>query len=133
MPYLNRLAHLEPRDTLDERRQINLAHVGPRQARQRGISRRESAERVGSPRDDPQTAAHVLTPVLRHRILGRDTLETAGDRLDRRERVVELVPEHADEAVPGVALLLAQRDVDVAQDDESVWKAALPKRSAAYL
>ena len=59
--------------------------------------------------------------------------EAAGDRLDRRERVVELVAEHAYQAMPGFALLLPERDIDIAQHDERVRQPALPERAAPHL
>jgi hypothetical protein len=66
---LNGLAHLQPGHTLDKRRQIDRAHVRPRQSRKRRISRRKPAERVCAPGDDAEAAAHVFAPVFGHRIL----------------------------------------------------------------
>ena len=62
-----------------------------------------------------------------------DAVEAAGDRLDRRERIVQLVAEHANQPMPRLALLLPQRHVDVAQHDERVRQPALPERSAPHL
>ena len=47
-------------------------------------------------------------------------LQAAGDRLDRRQRVVDLVAEHAHQPLPRLALLLAQRLAEVGQHQQLV-------------
>ena len=55
-------------------------------------------------------------------------LEAAGDRLDRRERVVDLVAEHADEPLPRLPLFLAQRLAQVGEHEQLVRPSALAER-----
>ena len=54
--------------------------------------------------------------------------EAAGDRLDRRQRVVQLVAEHADQALPGLPLLFAQRRLTSVST--SRWCGSPPCRNA---
>ena len=54
--------------------------------------------------------------------------EAAGDRLDRRQRVVQLVAEHADQTLPGLALLFAQRLAEVGEHEQVMRQAVLPER-----
>ena len=62
-----------------------------------------------------------------------ETQQAPGDRLDRRERVVDLVAQHAHETLPGEQLLLAQRLAQVRHHDERVRASVLPERRAAHL
>jgi hypothetical protein len=48
-------------------------------------------------------------------------------------RVVQLVTQHADEALPGLALLVAQRAREVGEHEEAVRDAVLPEHPAADL
>ena len=73
--------------------------------------------------------AQVVAPVRGGLALAREALQAAGDRLDRRERIVELVAEHPDQALPGLALLLAQRTAHVGQHEQPVGRAALAERA----
>ena len=57
----------------------------------------------------PRPRREIVLPVGRGRLAPEQAAEAAGDRLDRRERVVQLVAEHADQPLPRLALLLAQR------------------------
>ena len=91
------------------------------------------AQRLRARRDHGQAAAHVALPVLRARLAQQQRLEAAGDRADRRERVVELVADHADQALPGLALLVAQRAAHVGQHDELHRLAALAEAGAAHV
>ena len=56
-----------------------------------------------------------------------------GDRLDGRERVVDLVREHADDPLPRGLLLLAQRPAEVGQHDQLVRPAFAVERRATHL
>ena len=78
-----------------------------------------------------EPAVHVLAPVLGRRIAGEQRVEAAGDRLDRRERVVQLVADDANQPLPGFALLLAQRLADVGEHEQIVRIAALPEPPCA--
>ena len=53
--------------------------------------------------------------------------QAPGDRLDRRERVVDLVAEHAHEPLPGLALLVAQRPAQVGEHEQLVRRPSCRK------
>ena len=53
--------------------------------------------------------------------------KAAGDRFDRRERIVHFVAEHPNESLPGVAFLFAQRAAQIGQDEQLMRQAALAK------
>ena len=83
--------------------------------------------------DDLQPRAQVLLPVRRPgRPLGQAP-EAAGDRLDRRERVVDLVAEHPHEPLPRRALLGAQHPAQVGEHQQLVRQAVLAESTAAQL
>ena len=82
---------------------------GRRQFRQARIGSHESAERFAARGDYRQSAAHVFFPIRRTRLPGEKIVQAAGDGLDRRERIVQLVAEHAHQTLPGLQLLFAQR------------------------
>src|SRR4051812_7761582 len=54
-------------------------------------------------------------------------IEAAGDRLDGGERVIQLVADDADQAPPGLALLLPERLAHVREDEHLVRLPALPE------
>ena len=62
-----------------------------------------------------------------------DGRQAAGDRLDRRERVVHLVADDADQALPRLPLFFAQRLAQVGQDQQLVRPAALAELAAPDL
>ena len=59
--------------------------------------------------------------------------EAAGDRLDRRERVVHLVADDADQPLPRLPFLFAQRLAQVREHEQLVRAAALPELAAPDL
>ena len=84
---------------------------GPPRRRQAGeprVGRHEADQGSGAVADHLEAVPHVLLPVLRRRLAGQQAGERRGHRVDGGERVVELVAEHADQPLPGLALLLAQ-------------------------
>src|SRR6185436_16728476 len=58
--------------------------------------------------------------------------EAAGDRLDRRQRVVDLVADDANQPLPCLPLFVAQRPADVGEDEQLMRTSALPERRAPY-
>ena len=94
------------------------------------MKRRSDSARAAITR---QAAAHVALPVLGARLAQQQRLEAAGDRLDRRERVVELVADHADQALPGLALLVAQRAAHVGEHEQLHRLAALAEAAAPHV
>ena len=83
--------------------------------------------------DHAQAALHVVAPVGGRRLALDDRRQAAGDRLDRRERVVHLVADDADQPLPGLALLFAQRLAQVGEHQQLVRPAALAELAAADL
>src|SRR5262249_17747986 len=61
-----------------------------------------------------------------------ECLQASGDRFDRRERVVDLVTEHAHETTPRLQLLFAKRLRDVRENEQRMRAPILTKRSAPY-
>lgn len=59
-------------------------------------------------------------------------VQAARERFDRRERIVELVAEHAHEALPGWELFLAEGVAEIADDDELVRAPAFAKGGATH-
>ena len=66
-------------------------------------------------------------------VAAEQRLEAAGDRLDRRQRVVQLVADDADQPPPRLALLLAQRLAEIRERQQLVRRAALPEARAPHL
>ena len=58
--------------------------------------------------------------------------EAAGDRLDRRERVVDLVADDADQPLPRLALFVAQRPADVGEHEQLMRTSSLAERRAPH-
>ena len=65
--------------------------------------------------DDVQAALHVVAPVGGRRVAIDDRRQAAGDRLDRRQRVVHLVTDDPDQALPCLPFLFAQRLAQIRQ------------------
>src|SRR5436305_1613271 len=82
------------------------------------------------PRDLPaQHDPNARTPRLRR---PERQQEAPRDRLDRCERVVDLMTQHAHEPLPGLQLLFAERLAHVREDEQRVRTAILSKQSATY-
>ena len=77
-----------------------------------GTRIREASERLRPGTDHAEPVAEIVLPVGRSRVAGQETLEAVGHRLDGRQRIVDLVTDHANEALPGLAFLVAQRSAD---------------------
>src|ERR1700683_1952278 len=58
--------------------------------------------------------------------------KAAGNGFDRRQGIVDLMPDHPDKALEGVALLLAQGNTHVGEDQERVRDAALTETGSSY-
>ena len=76
-------------------------------------------------------ALHIVAPVARRGLALDDGREAAGDRLDGRERVVHLVADDANQALPRLPFLLAQRLAQIGEHEQLVRPAALPELAAA--
>ncbi|MCA9634602.1 MAG: serine/threonine protein kinase [Myxococcales bacterium] len=114
---------------------VDRAEARRRQAGEAGVGGEEAAEAGGAPGDHLEAVDEILVEVRRP--LGRrsadELAEVLGDRLDRRQRVVDLVAEHPHEALPGLPLLLPQGPAEVGEDDQGVGEPALAEVAAAEL
>ena len=121
---------LERGDAIDEPRDVERHQLGRRQLRQAGVGAHETAERFGSGPDDGEPTLDIVAPVGRRRLPFDDRREAAGDRLDRRERVVHLVPDDANQPLPGLAFFLAQRLTEVREHQQLVRPPTLAEEAA---
>ena len=78
-------------------------------------------------------ALDIIAPVGRRRVAFDDRRQAAGDRLDRRERVVHLVSDDANEALPRLAFFFAQRLAEVGEHEQLVRPPALAEEAAPDL
>ena len=90
-------------------------------------------ERLGARADDAQPAGAGRRASLGQRLACHQRLQAAGERLDRRQRVVQLVAHHPDQPLPGRQLLGPQRPADVGEHQQRVRPARLPEGAAAQL
>ena len=107
--------------------QRNRLDAGRRQPRQLRVGGRETAQRVRAAADHLQAIAHVALPVGRLGLAREQALEAVGDRLDRRQRVVDLVADDTNQTLPRLALFVAQRAADIGQHQQLERHAALPE------
>jgi hypothetical protein len=96
------------------------------------VSLHEAAEGFGARADDREAALHVVAPVGGARLAREQTFQTPGYRLDRRQRVVQLVAEHADEPAPRAEFFLAQFAREVGEDEQLVRLALRAEDAAAH-
>ena len=85
-----------------------------RQARRRKacelrVRRPRNAREIRAVVDDGQAGVGVFTPVARQGLARDEAAQGGRHGLDGGEGAVELVTEHAHEALPGLAFFLAQR------------------------
>jgi hypothetical protein len=99
----------------------------------------ESIERFGTVLNNLETtveAEYVMIGRIRSVPLQRTLMEpgtkAAGNGLDRRQRVVDFVPDHPDQALEGIALLLAQGNAHVGQYQERVRDAVLTESGSPH-
>src|SRR5207237_9646272 len=97
------------------------------------VGRHQAAERLRPAPDHTEALAEILAPIGGRRLAPHQIRQALGDRLDRGERVVQLVAEHADEALPRLPLLLAPRAAHVGDDEELMRQPALAKRATPQL
>jgi hypothetical protein len=109
---------------------------GRRQLGEPRVGGREAAQRIRAGGDHLEPPFHVGArfgaPVVGPRLAGDHRLEAARDRLDGRQRVVDLVSDHPNQPLPCLALFVAQRAADVGEHEELVRPSLLPERGAAH-
>ena len=115
-----------------DRRDLHVPHLGLRQPRELGVGAQESAQRTGARFDQVQTVLDLRRARdVRH---ARDhPLDAVRDRLDRRQRIVDLVRQHADDSLPRLLLFFAQRPGEVCEDEQLVWLAIASERRSTQL
>ena len=114
-------------DLQEDGRGVAVRDRGLGHTRELAVARQEAPERLRTLGDQRQVLRELLALRLRGRA-GRERVAARLDhRLDRRQRVVELVPDHPDQASPGTALLLPQRLAQIRDDQQPERPAALVK------
>src|SRR5215510_376355 len=73
---------------------------------------------------------HVVTPVGRLRFPANQIGKTPGNRLDRRERIIQLVAQDAQQALPCGALFFAKRLTQISQHEQLKLVPTFAKRAA---
>ncbi len=131
--HLDRQASLDAGDPAHQGSEIDHSPLRRRQAGEPGVGLHEPAQRFGPRRDHVETLPGVLLPVDGTRVARQQAREAPRDRFDRRQRVVHLVPDHADQPLPGLPLLLPQGPAHVGEHQELVRQASLAERAAAHL
>ena len=88
-------------------------------------------EALGPGGDDAEALPGVVQPVVALPL--EDLDEALRQRLDRRQGVVDLVPQDPDEPLPGPPLLVAQGAREVREDEQLVRATALAEGPAPQL
>src|SRR5882724_11853330 len=74
---------------------------------------------------------HVFPPIGGSRLALDQISETAGHRLDRRERIIQLMTQHPQQSLPRGTFFFAQRLTQISQHEQLMLHAAFPKSAAA--
>jgi hypothetical protein len=77
-----------------------------------------------------EALAEVVLPIPGPRLASDDASHRAGEGLNGRQRIVDLVTQHLDQPLPRLTLLLPQRPGEIGEHHEVVRKAALPEHAA---
>ena len=106
----------------DPGREIDRREHRLRQSRQACVRVHESRERLRAGLDDQQPFARFLG----RRAAARDHgAQTAGDTLDRCERVIDLMRQHADQPQPGLPFLFPQCTGQIGEQQQHMRTAVL--------
>ncbi len=129
--------HVQPRfqvrNTLDQRPDLHRLRLRRRHARQPRVLRHQPRQRFRSVRDHVEPLLDVRDALALNQLLLENATHGARNRLDRRERVVDLVREHTHDALPCELFLFAQRARHVTQHDQLVGPAVLSEFRATQL
>src|SRR6185437_8473159 len=101
-----------------------------RQAREPRISIHETSEAIGAIRNDGKPTAHIIFPIRRLIRAGHYPGKALRDRFNRRQRIIELMPDDANQPLPREALLFAERVTQIGNQHELMRLAALAKAAA---
>ena len=99
---------------------------------QAGVGADEAAEAIGARHDDAQAAAHVVAPIVGQGIARHDAFQTAGDGFDGRQRVIQLVAQHAHQALPCLQFLLTQGLREIGNHQQFEGQPVLADACAAH-
>src|SRR3989442_1491679 len=75
---------------------------------------------------------HILMNIFRQSSAAGKRGKSSSDGFDGRERVVQLMSEHADQTLPCLALLCTQGATHVRDNQEFVRNSVFPKRRMAH-
>src|SRR5688572_3457316 len=98
---------LERGHAMDPLRHIDGTHARTRKPREARVRRHEAAERFRARADDGESPLEVLQPIIGTRRSSKQVLNASDDGPDGRERIIDLVTEHAYEPLPCLAFLVA--------------------------
>src|SRR5579863_1386374 len=126
-------APFESNDAANARTDLDDPKGGRWKLGEPGIGVHETSEAVRARGNYVQAGAHVLLPVRRAFFAPEHASEILRNRLDRRERVIEFVAEHANQALPCLALFIAQRAAEVADQQDLIGQTGFPKTAAMNL
>jgi hypothetical protein len=101
----------------------------PRQTR---IRAGETTQRFGAAGYYGQPAPHIFSKVIFVIPMRKHALETAGDRLYWRERVVQFVAEHPNDSLPRLALFFTQGAAEIRKNKQLMRKPSFPECGAPH-
>ena len=132
-PFLEKQVHagLQLHDAMQQSVDFHRGELGGGELRQPGIGAHEPAERLGPGGDHVETSRHIVFPIVRKRIRFNQHLEAASDRLDGRQRIVQLMAQDADKALPRLQLFFPKGTGEIGDDEELMRNAALTEVAAA--
>ena len=104
----HRKARLETDNAPNPHSDIHSAKNRRRQLGEARVGVHETRKAVGARSDHVEAAAHVFLPIVGAILASEDAAQIFSDGFDRRERVVQLVTEHADQALPRLAFFIAK-------------------------
>jgi hypothetical protein len=96
----------------------------------------EAAERFAARANYAESAAHIGAgvgrPFCRRGQTAKKAFHALGDALNRRERIVEFMAHYANQALPGLAFLFAERAAQIRQHQQCVLQTAFAEMRAAH-
>ena len=125
-------ARFEAGDASNPNAHVHTLECGRRQFGETRVGGHEAREAVGAGGDHVEAAAHVLLPVVGAIFAAENSCRDFRRRFDRRERIIQLVAEDANQALPGLALFVAQRAAQIGEHEQLVRQAAFAKTAATH-
>src|SRR5579864_2507382 len=94
------------------------------------VSVEKTLERSGAALNDFQASLKVRSYFRFDAGAGNPRIEASRNRFDGSQRIAQLMPEHANQALPRLSFFLAQRAANVREHHQSVGYAVLAKRTS---